>query len=543
MQIMRRKANCRVLLYTCSVLLLTACSIFRQHKSDSISPLDYGLRNAQTGEERFEILYKTHSEAIRLGKTVDYSGIKRIDLVIPKGAKSIPLAENTNFKGVTITVVNNNKKLFLFEYTREMHPITIKAQDVDKQNYTAQELKKGLILLSITDENLWVANREGFNYGATRKDIVLIENGKGLDSPCSPYSTTASSPSYLYRSVTNDEKSFENLVFKRLPGSTYMTKLVKFSNENNIRIEDITVTTPEGTLFGDQVIRVENCSNILIKGINIDGTYSTKEKYGYGISLNTVWNVECTNIQANAPWGVFGDSNVHKIHLKNCNVNRFDIHCYGKDVLCEDCTFIGTGGVYSSVYGKIEYRRCTFNNDACPYLNRADYNAYVFFDIVLKDCIVNPLKDRPYLFNLRTWSDKINEREELRIKCWPNVLIENLIVNLPEDIDAFDIFRVPRNYTNKETVAGLSAISIKGLVFKYKKNAPLVSLRISSTEVQLENPLVCSLDGVNLLSGNNDIVTQSGKTQKKRGSLVVNMKSSKGEDVTIVNSHINNNNK
>lgn len=81
-----------------------------------------------------------------MGKTVDYSRIKKIDLVISKGAKSIPLSEKTDLRGVTITVMNNNKNLFLFEYTKEMQPITVKAKEVDNQSFSEKVFKKGLYL-------------------------------------------------------------------------------------------------------------------------------------------------------------------------------------------------------------------------------------------------------------------------------------------------------------------------------------------------------------------------------------------------------------
>lgn len=524
------------ILFLFSVALFDACSVCRHINADSISPLDYGLMKAQTGEERFEVLFKTHEEALRLGKGVDYSGIKKIDLEIPKGAKSIPLSENTNFRGTIISVVNNSKDFFLFEYKKKMIPISASATEVDNCRYTTPDLKSGLFLLSITDGNPWVVNREGFNYGATRKDLILIENGKGKDGPCSPYSTKASSPVYLYREVTDKAKTFSNLEFIRLSGSSKLTKLVRFSCENNVQIENISITTPEGSLYGDQAICAEDCSNVLLKNIIINGTYSTTEKFGYGISMNNVWNVSCKNIQSKTAWGVFGTNNTHKVHLENCNIDRFDVHCYGKDILCDNCTFNGMGGVYSSVFGTIEYRGCVFN-EARLYINRADYNAYVFFNLVLKDCIINPTKNRPYLINLQSWSDKINEREELKTKCWPNVSIENLTVNVPEGIDAMELFRVPKKFTNKKPIAGLSAISIKGLVFKYKKSAPAVSLKISSTEVQLENPFVCLLEGIKLLPDEDGAFSRFGQNQDK-GIVVVNMKNSKGEDVIVKGSRI-----
>ena len=531
---MRFPNNTPLILFLCAfvALALSACSVCRQHGGDCISPLDYGLKKARTGEERYEVLYKAHAEALRLGKAVDYSGIKKIDLVIPKGAKSIPLTERTDFRGATITVTNNSKTLFLFEYKQEVLPIAVNAGDVDRQCYTAPQLRKGLYLLSVTDEKPWVENREGYSYGATRKDIVLIEDGAGLDGPCSPYNNKASKPGCVYRPVSKAEKSFANVVFKRLPGSTFLTKLVKFSYENNVRIENVSITTPAGTLYGDQAICVYDCTNVLLDNITIDGTYSTTEKFGYGISMNNVWNVECRNVKSVTPWGVFGTNNTHQIHLVDCEIDRFDIHCYGKDVLCEGCIFNGTGGIYSSVFGTIAYRSCTFNG-ANAYINRPDYNAYVLFTLVLKDCIINAAESLPYIINLRQWNDVVNSREELKTKCWPNVSIENLTVNLHEGMDFFELFRVPRNYSNKRPVAGISAITINGLKFQYPSSTTSVKFKLSSSEVRTANRMNCTIDDLHLIPDNVEPAVKNTVNQKMNERIIVNMLGPKGETVGI----------
>jgi len=65
----------------------------------SISPNSFGLKQAKTGEERFEVLLNTHKAALQQGLVVDYSNIDTIDIIIPKGAESIPLGSNNDFKG------------------------------------------------------------------------------------------------------------------------------------------------------------------------------------------------------------------------------------------------------------------------------------------------------------------------------------------------------------------------------------------------------------------------------------------------------------
>ena len=69
-----------------------------------LSPLDFGLKEAQTNIERYEVLLLTHTKAAKLRKAVSYKGIKQINIEIPKDGRSIPLSYKTDFAGVNIEV-------------------------------------------------------------------------------------------------------------------------------------------------------------------------------------------------------------------------------------------------------------------------------------------------------------------------------------------------------------------------------------------------------------------------------------------------------
>ena len=100
------------------VFLVSGCASLTKGKvpGKSISPNAYGFAKAKTGEERFRALYNTHVAAIAAEAKVDYSGIKNVDLVIPKDAKSIPLTSVNVFAGVSFNVKNTQKDFYLFSY-------------------------------------------------------------------------------------------------------------------------------------------------------------------------------------------------------------------------------------------------------------------------------------------------------------------------------------------------------------------------------------------------------------------------------------------
>lgn len=89
----------------------------------ALSPLSYGLKDAKTDMERYEVLYRTHLEAIRQNRKVTYAGIDTIRIQIPPKAKSIPLPEETDFADVVIVVKNESRQCYLFKRTENVDSI------------------------------------------------------------------------------------------------------------------------------------------------------------------------------------------------------------------------------------------------------------------------------------------------------------------------------------------------------------------------------------------------------------------------------------
>ena len=123
------------------------------------------------------MLYKTHQLAKENNVEVSYDGIDSLEVEIPRGAPSIPLTSYTDFCGLVLTIGCNYDNYIMFEMTQDVSEIPINKVSVDKGSYKDYpELTKGLYLLQLTDENLWVKQRVGFDYGHQRMDVVLVKN-------------------------------------------------------------------------------------------------------------------------------------------------------------------------------------------------------------------------------------------------------------------------------------------------------------------------------------------------------------------------------
>ena len=142
---------------------------------------------------------------------MDYSGISELHIEIPDNPITIPLCPHTDFKGLKLYVTNNSKSFYLFRIEQILKPINISKQDFIDQTYlTRDEFANGKYLLVINDRTPWVTNRKGYDYGATRKDIILIENHKASNSTIATYDTESSDPVFSYVKV-NDSLLFSNI--------------------------------------------------------------------------------------------------------------------------------------------------------------------------------------------------------------------------------------------------------------------------------------------------------------------------------------------
>ena len=91
-----------------SILLFLHSSVFARN----LSPVDFGLIEAKSGIERYNVLMAVHQEAVRTGQGISYAGIGKISIEVPSSPKSIPLSSFTDFSGVELEVLNQQKNFF-----------------------------------------------------------------------------------------------------------------------------------------------------------------------------------------------------------------------------------------------------------------------------------------------------------------------------------------------------------------------------------------------------------------------------------------------
>ncbi len=523
-------------------LLFCQISLFCQ---GMVSLNDFGWRNAKSGAARAKVLYEAQTAAIKKGTVVDYSGITAIDLEITSDFKSIPLSGNDDFRGIIFNVKNNAKDVFLFTLLQKSKSINLPKKQLDGTSFlSVPELQKGEYLLIIEDKQPWVDNRIGYDYGHTRKDILLIKNGRGVNTVVAPYDNMESDPSCTYCPVIPGNRYIKNFVLNRVSGSQYKTRCVDIKGQGHILIESITIKTPKSNLTGDYAIRIQDCVDVVLKDIVIDGTYSSSSKYGYGININNTWKTRMENVKGHGEWGVMGNNNMSDTSLFNCEINRFDIHCYGRNVCLSNCTIDGgekgwyCGG--SSIFGVIQYDRCSFTN-CVPISYGNSYKTAVGADVIFNDCIFKVTKKRHSVFSSSVLETASNPRRGLSQKDLPNIELNRMKIIVPTGVKEVFLYDVGNKLPTEKQIGYLKKIKIRDMEINTENGDSDVVFRVFSTPINTLNALSIDIQGLNApgVSINPEVSINNRNKVRIRGSSLKSVKEGQSNlRVKIRNSRI-----
>lgn len=470
-------------------VIIFICLPVLSHETKTL--YDFGWSKAKTGSDRARIIYEAQTYAIEHDTYINYSGIGCVDIEITKDFKSIPLANYNDFGGIIFNVINNYDNVSLFEMKQTLIPIKIEKQDLDNYNfYNYKELCRGEVLLVIKDKNYWVDQRVGHSQGHVRKDVLLIKNGVSQNRVIASYNNNESEPECSYCTTDNKVKYIKNFTLNRMPESSQITYCANVNGQVHLVLENITLNTPESELYYDMVFRVNNSADVTFKDIIINGTYSQSNKYGYGFYLNNLWKTTFINVQGYGVWGVMGNNNMSDTYLKSCKLNRFDIHCYGRNVYIKDCVFNGgdrkwyCGG--SSIFGKIRYEKCRFMN-CTPIAYGDSYKTLVGADVIIKNCVFDVTEKCFSVFNTKLNTD-INPRKSLSQKNLPNIEINGLQINIPEGIKDVYLYYIDNDsYTG--AIGYINNIKIKRVALNYSDDEHPVNFILCNKLLNTENDI------------------------------------------------------
>lgn len=463
-------------------------------------------------EELFRILKKKHQEAFDKGAELVYPSNMVLKVAIPQNASSIPLSPYTDFNGCKIIVENKSiDKFMLFSLSgkKKESAVDVDCRMINTGDYTSlPQLRSGLKLLRIKDGNAWThrAPEEG-DYDVFRQDLVLIKDGKARNATITTYSEETSNPECQYIDASDEQKVICNLTIERSASSTARTRILQISLQNNVLVRNVKITTPfapqdtDNKLYKeDQCIRVLNSANIYFEDVMVRGTFSTAKIWGYAVNMENVYNSHFLRFDAEAHWGVFGNNNTNTATLTDCRINRFDLHCYGRDVTCKGCVFnnqiddshpnqvycpTNVLNAFGSMFGTLHFEDCHFVKSRPVWL-RSYYKAYTGFDIIFRKCKFDINPNYPYFVVTGLLDEADNTRKELKGKCWPNVSMRDCQVNVPDGLKELYVFYARRNSKSISEIDYLSSLNLRNVKIT---NSSSPSLKVSNVEIKLTKPL------------------------------------------------------
>lgn len=469
-----------------ALALLAASNFLIFNAMAQISPYNFGLREARDGVDRYWAMYNAHAEALAQGSEVSYAGIDTLDIELPQDFRTIPLGPHTDFGGLTLYVTNNVRHGTLFSLDTPSKPVALDKALVDGGDFRiVPELARGDKLLLLTDLKTWT-ERIGYGYVIHRHDILLLHDGKAVNAPIAPWNTDSTQLQAAVVSIDTEPKVFRGLNMYRTEQSQYKTYCLNVSGQCNVLIEDVHVTTPKSRMTADGVFGVTNSVYVTFRDVTVDGTYSgygLSRGYGYAFSLNNLWNTTFERVTADGNWGVFGTNYLSNTTLRDCDINRFDIHCYGRDVLLQHCTLRQRQTQFSSMYGTVTFDSCRFI-DCIPVRIRSSYNAYTPFDIEMRDCVFELTPRYHSLVNVMLLDTATNSRPELAAKCWPNLRVTNMTVVAPAMVGTLNLYEPTGKLSElKKPVEYISDVIVNGLKVVRPNGKPAkVRVRLSSRE-------------------------------------------------------------
>lgn len=450
------------------------------------------------GQTVYQRLREIHASALSLGPDtwVVYPYRVKVNIAIPSGAKSIPLTSHTDFGGCTFSVKNMQEdELFLFSLDRRTdlqdnetvdlnalarasRRVDVSGSMIDSGDFSmVPSLAQGCKLLYVYDPKVW--SKRGNSLDIYRRDVVYIVDGKAQNLPVQSY-VNCSGLMCFYDDVQEQNTScFENLTFCRSAESSRRVYLLRTCGQVGLHVRNISIVTPkEDTVSplkpkyeNDRCLYIRHSVNTLIEDVNIDGTYSTIYKHGYGMRLINLANTTLRNVHGDASWGVTCGFYLNTVTLDDCVVNRFDCHCYCADFTYRHCTFQTDTSQYSSrncmcqiacAFGYMRFLQCRFIK-ARPLIIEHSYSgAFTGFELSYRDCIFDVHPTYYCLVEGLTFSDKESSR------CLPNLHMRNCTIRMPDERtpDAFFLYHFNSQGDDnlyRDTVHYQSLVSLEGI--------------------------------------------------------------------------------
>lgn len=479
----------------------------------ALNPLMWGI--SDDGVENYRSVYNAFVSANATKANLKWDGVSSLKLEIPDDAPSIPLTGRDDFGGVKITVTNKISRKVLFRLEKPLTAITVSSSLLTPDNRDFSSvlgLSTGRKILVVKDANVWTVRNGNTNF--FRYDTLLLDKGQAFSSVISTYNNSYSSPECYYIDASLGTNYIKNLSIVRDDSSTYETLLFSIVGVSDIVFSGISVHTDNpNSISSDRVAHFGYCTNLRIEDYNVFGLYDNSGS-AYGLQITACSNIKITGFNARVDnWGVIGSNCVQNLLLDSSNINRLDVHCYGKNIQAIDCSFKDLYNAFEGCYGRLVFENCKYNNSIPIQYGNGSFNAWTPVDIFFNKCDFSlDRTSKNYLIDMALSTQVVdNTRPELATKCLPNITFEKCSINL---IGAENVLYVFNNMVEQSSPMSY----IDNITFRDVKINKVLSLYLNKNgTVSLSQDLRVLFERTRIMPENYAPVAESGSTGVKYG--------------------------
>lgn len=360
----------------------------------ALSPISFGLTGI--GDET-EIIRTTHVAANTLGVPVSYAGIASFSV---QANAIIPVATSVDFAGAQVVVLNGifgdhagTTRQILFQIRDPATPVVVTS--------AAAATASGLEAGSLTACAQFFAG-PGMCYLEAVSGGPLVSNRgeTGLAQYGQVFKVTRSGVSTHPLSASMEDVTSMDLRTRAMPASGWITlsnlrtdpsqynrQTIYDIGRNQVKVDGFSVFGAVGATYLEgtqQIIQVSDACDLVFSRI----TGLAQEGSGtYVIGLSRAADVLIEDCSVSGPgWGWMGNNNVNGLTVRNCHLNRVDVHAGGHNIFVEGGSLAGRGVLVGWGGGVVSVRN-TELIDCAAIQARTDYGGMFYGSWSVSGCL------------------------------------------------------------------------------------------------------------------------------------------------------------
>ena len=346
--------------------------------------------------------------------------------------------------------------------------------------------KQGLMFL---DDKIPLYYRATNNDSYRRRDVLLVQNNELTTTPIMEYDNDPDTDVEIsIMPISKGGFKFGNLKFDR-SGATEITPLVWISYCYRPEFYNIILDSTHHEWHDNcesGTIRLEWVYAPYLHDISANmclGDIVGTNQPNYNFVFQGATNVVLERVYANSKWHSFGNRCVNGVVCRDCVLDQWDNHVYGKNFFFENCTFF-TDHLGTPEVGIMKFVHCRFKHSKIGYTSDSDVASYPTHRI-FEGCIFED-QETPLVRVSKLYTPE-NPRQLIVSEKFPSLTLRDCILNVSKERSTYVLYETHQDNLGMINGKEMADINIENLIIDYPFGGPggyTDTLRILLTNYQ-----------------------------------------------------------